>query len=123
MISNDVKSVEGNWHHVPGLWKYFGFPDLLAALAPKPLALNEGGAPELVAKIEVAYKLLNSDNNLSFSSYPKFTDADPIQDSEKTIPLQDLSTSDFFKEAKVDVADHSFRAKVSVNFLKKHFGV
>jgi hypothetical protein len=119
---DEIRDVDGNWHHVPGMWKYFGFPDILAAMAPNPLALNEGGVEEHLEKVIAAYKISGAENNLQITYYPKLELLKKQNHRKNKLPLQNLSVSDYYEYAGVDVSDHSFRPEVSVKFLKKHFG-
>lgn len=43
----------GNWHEVPGIMRWFGFSDLMASLAPMPVAFNEGGGEALFSRFFV----------------------------------------------------------------------
>ncbi len=109
----------GNWHHVPGIWNYFAFPDLLAALAPKFLALNEGGAEAWLDKVRASYKHADASDRLFISSYPKFATTPPIQG---TVPLYGLSLKTLYEEwCHVDAPDHSFREEPSMRLLEKAF--
>ena len=123
LMIDEIRDVNGNWHHVPEMWKWFGFPDLLAALAPKPLTLNEGGVHEHIELVNTAYKLFDATDNLNVKQYPKFADSQNEHTLEETLPAYGLSALDYMEHARVDVQDHSFRPEASLTFLKKHFGV
>ncbi|MBP5640348.1 MAG: acetylxylan esterase [Victivallales bacterium] len=110
----------GNWHHVPGIWQYFAFPDMLAALAPKYLALNEGGAEEWLDKVRASYANAGASDRLSISSYPKFADTPPMRGM---VPLFGLDERRFYEDwCHVDAPDHSFRPEPSMKLLEKAFG-
>ena len=111
----------GNWHEVPGIYRWFAFPDLLAALAPMPIAMNEGGAEEWFRKIRRAYGLFGAEDMLQISHYPKYADPASRKHPEDA-PLIGLSEDSFFELHYTDPADHSFRDEPSIRFLRKHFG-
>ena len=113
----------GNWHVVPGVMRYFAFQDLCAAFAPRYLALNEGGAEEMLAVVERAYKFCGAEENLSISFYPAF--ADPAtRTAHGKVPMYGLTRPQFYKDySYVVVEDHSFRVEPSVALLKKCFGL
>lgn len=111
----------GNWHHVPGLWKWFNFPDLLAATAPKALVVNEGGPAEFLNLIRDAYKIMNTEENLTINYYPKYKKPESRKHEDSLLPLEDLSCDEFWQYATVDVSDHSFRSQYSISWIKKVF--
>ena len=104
----------GNWHEIPGLWKWFSDIDLLAAIAPKPLALNEGGAINHIETPRRAYELLGISDRLQVTHYPKYADCE-----KKPTKDYGYSVETYFEVCNVDAADHSFRPEASLNFLKK----
>ncbi|MBQ4321755.1 MAG: acetylxylan esterase [Oscillospiraceae bacterium] len=109
----------GNWHEVPGLLRWFAFPDLCAALAPTPIAFNEGGAEEWFRKVLRAYALFDAEESVQISHYPKF--ADPASRTHSEVPPEiGLSEEDYFALHYTDPGDHSFRAEPSLRFLKNH---
>ncbi len=107
---------------VPGSWRSFGYPDLLAAVAPKFLAINEGGAEEFLNKIRHAYELNQVINRLQITYYPKY--ADPVSRTNTAdIPLSGLSLDNFMVDySHVDAEDHSYRPEPSVRFFQQSFG-
>ncbi|MCQ2386334.1 MAG: alpha/beta hydrolase family protein, partial [Clostridia bacterium] len=116
--STDMQQSIGNWHEIPGLWRWFGHQDMLAALAPKYLALNEGGAEEWLDTVRRAYEINGVSARLQITYYPKYRDSE-----QNRLPMPDkgLSIDTFFEIAKVDAPDHSFRGEPTVRFLKKVF--
>ena len=109
----------GNWHEVPGIYRWFAYPDLLASLAPMPIAMNEGGAEEWFRKIYRAYGLLGAQDRLQVSHYPAYADPASRKHPED-VPMIGLSDEDFFAFHYTDAPDHSFRAEPGIRFLKKH---
>ncbi len=115
-MSND----SGIWHIVPGQFRYFSRVDILCALAPKYLCLNEGGAEYHLDMIRKAYALNGASDHLQISHYPKYKD----ESSRSAIyepPMYGLSDESYFEYSNVDAPDHSFRREPSVMFLKRVF--
>ena len=111
----------GNWHEIPGLWKYFSHQDLLAALAPKFLACGEDGAETYLDTIRRGYEAAGAPERLQISCYPKY--ADPKFRKHGALPLYGLTEETCFEHCSVDVPDHSFREEPSICFLKKCFSM
>ena len=117
-MANDV----GAWHIVPGQYRYYDRSDLLAALAPKWLAMNEGGAQYYIDKVIRGYGVLGAKERLQVTHYPKY--ADP-EDRSKTYlpPLGGLTSDSYFEYTNTDAPDHSFREGPAIELLKKAFGI
>ena len=115
---NDV----GAWHIVPGQYRYYDRSDLLAALAPKWLAMNEGGAQYYIDKVIRGYGVLGAEERLQVTHYPKY--ADP-EDRSKTYlpPLGGLTADSYFEYTNTDAPDQSFREGPAIELLKKAFGI
>lgn len=110
----------GNWHEIPGLWKWFGHQDLLAALAPKFLACNEGGAESYLQTIRRGFSLANASDRLKIGNYPKYSDPSTHVYPDE-LPKYGLSEESYFEHCYVDAPDHSFRAEPSIRLLKSAF--
>lgn len=94
--------------------------DLLAALAPKYLACNEGGAERYLDTVRHGYALAGVPDRLQISEYPKYADVTNRTHPE-ALPKYRLSEEAYFEHCYVDAADHSFREEPSIRFLKKCF--
>lgn len=114
-MCNDI----GVWHIVPGMFRYYARVDILAALAPKKLALNEGGAEYYLDMIREAYALNEASENLQITHYPKYQEADSRCKTYEP-PKYGLSQASYFEYSNVDAPDHSFRREPSIPFLQKH---
>lgn len=108
----------GTWHFIPGIWRDFAFPDLLASLAPRYLALNEGGAEEFLDLIRSAYAARGCGDRLQISYYPDMQDKPEIKEP---VPMHGLSPQGYFDHCGVIPSDHSFRIEPSLELLKKAF--
>ena len=119
---DEMLSLCANYHMVPGTGRYFDLKDLCAAMAPRPLTMNEGGADEHFAEIRAAYAALGAEDKLQLGQYPKYTDP-ATRNHPEDVPLYGLSHETYFEHTYTDAPDHSFRKAPSVSFLKKHFGL
>ncbi|MBQ7386786.1 MAG: hypothetical protein IJW03_01330 [Clostridia bacterium] len=115
-MCNDV----GAWHIVPGAYMNYDRTDMLAALAPRWLALNEGGAEYYLDKIRRAYKLQNAEGRLQVTHYPKYSDPD-TRCRVYLPPESGLSAEGYFEYTNTDAPDHSYREEPSISLLKKAF--
>ncbi len=117
---DEMRHNTGNIHEIPGLWLWFGIQDVLAALAPKPLAINEGGAWDVRQVIRRGYALAGAEEMLQESHYPKYADpATRIWDGP--MPDRGLSFEEYYDRSYVDIPDHSFRAEPSLRLLRRAF--
>lgn len=112
----------GNWHEVPGIFRWFGFPDLCAAMAPRYLAFNEGGGDCWFEKINRAYALFGLEDRVQVTHYPIFADESTHQFHGEH-PKFGLSPADYDAFNYINAPDHSFREEPSIRLLKKCFGL
>ena len=52
----------------------FDFPDLLAACAPMPLLITEGGPQMLLERVAGAYDAADARQNFAYHYYPAYAD-------------------------------------------------
>lgn len=64
-------------HLIPGFWKQFDFPDIVAALAPRPVICTEGGLDRDFQLISAAYRMAGAPDHFQYHHQPRF--ADPAQ--------------------------------------------
>jgi hypothetical protein len=105
-----------------GFYRWFDDePDLMAAIAPRPMILAEGGPwKRHIEKVKRAYALSGAADNLRVSYYEKF--ADPASRRFEDLDLketQGLTCNEFFERANVDPPQHSFHPDVNVPWLTK----
>lgn len=106
-----------NWigHRVPGIWKWFDFPDIVASLAPRPLIVTEGGPTHALDTVRASYRMVGAEEQLAIHYYPKYGDPSARHDGEP-IP-EGLNQSDWFGYANVDAPEHYFKGHLSVPWL------
>ncbi len=120
MDETAVNALATEWHMLPGLWKWLSYPDMLAALAPKYLACNEGGATMHLDTIRRAYDLLGMSDRLRITQYPKYQEP-ASRHHEGELPKYGMSLEAYYAACYVDAPDHSFRAEPSLALLKDAF--
>jgi len=110
-----------NWlgHCVPGLWEWFDYPDLVAAFAPRPLILTEGGPGHSLDLVRKAYEIAGASKNLSVHHYPKYSDPADRRDG-KPIP-EGLDDLEWLDHANVDAPHHYFKGYLAVPWLAGQF--
>lgn len=108
-------------HLLPGQFQYFSTPDLCAALAPKPLALDEGGADAYFETVKRGYQLVGAEENLQFVHYPKFQNPEDRK-YHGEIPKYGLTMDEYVKGwCYCDVPEHAFKKEPAIAFMKKLF--
>ncbi len=117
----DMRQLSAEWHIIPGYWKWFSHQDLLAALAPKYLACNEGGATSHLETIRRAYDAVGMQDRLRITYYPKYQDP-ANRHYEGKLPDHGLTFEEYYDHCYVDVPDHSFRIDLALALLKDCFG-
>lgn len=110
-----------NWlgHCVPGLWNWFDYPDLVAAFAPRPLILTEGGPAYSLELVQQAYALAGAPQRVSIHHYPKYSDPANRRDGEP-IP-EGLDAAEWLDRANVDAPRHFFKGYLAVPWLAAQF--
>lgn len=104
-------------HLIPGFWKYFNFPDIVAALAPRPIILTEGGADRDLELVRAAYRLSGHPENIETHHYAKF--ADPAKRQNFEYLPEGLDRNEYFKRVNVDGTNHYFKNEFILPWLRK----
>lgn len=94
-------------HLIPSFLKQFDFPDLVAALAPRPVICTEGGLDRDFNLIKKAYRLSGKPDNFTFYHYKKFADPKDRKQLERVPEGVDRDT--YFNLANVDPKNHYFK--------------
>ena len=109
-----------NIHLVPGSAHYYDLKDLCAAVAPRPIAMNEGGPDEYFEEIRSVYAAFGAEDLLQLTHYPKYQDPE-TRHLHGNIPLSGLSIDTHFDWSYTNPSDHSFRKEPSIRFLRHVF--
>ncbi len=112
----------GAFQVVPGIFQWFDYTDLEAALAPRPLLFTEGGRPNQIAKIRQAYALADAADALKVYHYEKYEDPATRKLDDAELPVG-INMEQYFEYAYVDAARHRFRPHHAVPWLAGVFGM
>lgn len=105
-------------HMVPGFHEWFSFPDLIAAFAPKPYLLTEGGVQADLERIGKAYEIAGNADAYTYYHYPEFADPANRHYDYKPIP-EGIDTAEYFKYANVVPEHHFFKKDLCVPWLQE----
>lgn len=104
-------------HLIPNFWNNFNFPDIVAAIAPRPLILTEGGLDRDLNIVRRAYELAGHPENLEIHHYPKFSDPRSRIDLN-TLP-EGINRDQYYDLVNVDRTSHYFKAVTILPWMKK----
>lgn len=107
---------------VPGIFQWFDYTDLEAALAPCPLLFTEGGRPNQVAKICRAYELCGAKDAIQLFHYETYSDPKSRTLDNAELPIG-ITGEQYFQYAYVTPTLHRFRPNHAVPWLAKVFGM
>ncbi len=105
------------WQIIPGMIQWFDYPDLMAALAPRPLLISEGGRSPDFNPIKKAFALHGKPANFKITFMPNFQSAANRTLDKKPIP-NGIDGATFGLYHNYDDA-HYFKAEAAVPWLKK----
>lgn len=122
MNGKSVFFTGGMWHCVPGMWKWLDLPDLVAAMAPRPVLATEGGVKASLDAVRRAYELAGAKDAFRVHHFPQYdTEAKRPHDQE---PLPEgLLLDDYFRRSNTRPAEHYFKGHLAVPWLSKVFGL
>lgn len=104
-------------HLIPGFLCHFDFPDLVAALAPRPLICTEGGLDRDFAMVSRSYELAGKKENFKFYHYPGFASPSKRQDI-KELP-KGLDAKTYFTLVNVEPGKHYFKDELVIPWLQE----
>ncbi|MBD5240429.1 MAG: hypothetical protein HDS64_11805 [Bacteroidales bacterium] len=106
-------------HLIPEFLTEFDFPDIVAALAPRPVICTEGGLDRDFNLIRRAYELAGAPENFEAHHYAKFA-ADSVRVPVTDIPAG-IDRDTFFKLCNVDPPHHYFKTEHIMPWVDKLF--
>ena len=110
----------GLGHLLPGMIRYFDYVDLIAAMAPRPFLVTEGGRTEDLELIKSAYRLANAESSFQFHYYSKY-DSPEKRHYDDTPLGEGMTGTQFLEYANVDAANHYFKRELAIPWLNKVF--
>ena len=98
-------------------------PDLMAAVAPRPMIFSEGGGWKgVIEKVKRAYALAGRPDNLRVAYYPKYADpAARAHEDVRLLEAKGLTDNDYLIYSNVDASQHSFHPDLNLPWLAKVF--
>lgn len=106
-------------HLIPEFLTEFDFPDIVAALAPRPVICTEGGLDRDFNLIRKAYQLAGAPDNFEAHHYAKF-EADSVRVPVEEIPAG-IDRDTFFRLCNVDPPHHYFKTEHVMPWVDKLF--
>lgn len=103
-------------HLIPGFLSQFDFPDLVAALAPRPVICTEGGLDRDFMLVQQAYRLAGAEGNFAYHHQPKYAQA--VRWQGEKLPAG-LDRDTFFRLANVDPRNHGFKKALILPWLSR----
>lgn len=106
-------------HLIPNFWRNFNFPDIVAALAPRPIILTEGGLDRDFNLVRKAYEIAGNPNNVEIHHQPKY--ADPAKRTDWQSLPKGLGR-EFYDLVNVDGSNHYYKSELIIPWLNKIVG-
>lgn len=104
-------------HLIPGFLIEFDFPDIVAALSPRPVICTEGGLDRDFDIIRKAYEIEGDPEAFSYFHYAKFQDPENRQMLGKTNLPENLSLKEYFNLVNVDPPNHYLKLEYIIPWL------
>lgn len=104
-------------HLIPGFLRQFDFPDLVAALAPRPVICTEGGLDRDLRMVGKAFERSGRPENFTFYHYKELQD--PKKRKDLTELPEGLDRDTFFRLTNVQPPNHYFKSEYVIPWLKK----
>lgn len=103
-------------HLIPGFLTQFDFPDLVAALAPRPVICTEGGMDRDFDSVRDAFAEAGAPSAFEAHHYAKY--ADPADRVPLDTMPSGIDRATFFRLANVDPPSHYFKAEYILPWLR-----
>lgn len=103
-------------HLIPEFLTQFDFPDIVAALAPRPVICTEGGLDRDFKKIAKAYEICGAAENFTFHHYAKYADPSVRMDLQE-VP-EGIDRTQFFRIVNCDPPSHYFKTEWVLPWIK-----
>lgn len=111
----------GYIHLLPGMIKWFDYHDLMAALAPTPFIVTEGGRTQEIKLVRSAYRKCDAAKNFKAVYYPKYDSPSKRKYDNKALPME-LGCMKYLEYANIDAKNHYFKEHLALPWLKGVFG-
>lgn len=105
-------------HLIPGFLMEFDFPDLVTALAPRPVICTEGGLDRDFKMVERGFAEAGAAGKFEWHHYPKY--ADPQNRMQIDSVPMGVSLQEYYDMVNVDSPRHGFKRELIIPWLRKH---
>lgn len=106
-------------HLIPEFLTQFDFPDIVAALAPRPVICTEGGLDRDFLMVAEAFSKAGSPEAFEYHHYPKFADPQSRALAPTDTMPSGIDRDTFFRLANVDPPSHYFKGHLVFPWLTK----
>lgn len=104
-------------HLIPGFLMEFDFPDIVAALSPRPVICTEGGLDRDFEIIQKVYENAGAPEAFEYHHYAKYQNPVSRQMLGKTELPGNLTRQEFFDLANVDSPNHYLKTEYIIPWL------
>lgn len=109
-------------HLIPGFLMEFDFPDIVAALAPRPVICTEGGLDRDFDIVQKAYMKSGAPEAFTYHHYAKYVDPESRKMRGATLLPGNLNRDEFFELTNVDPPRHYFKTEHVMPWLEVVMG-
>lgn len=102
-------------------YRYFTYPDLLAAFAPRRLLITEGGVTALLEKVKRAYEKSGHPEAFTYEYYREFADTADRKFDHEPMP-RGITMEEYFLRANVVPEKHFFKRDLAMPWLTEALG-
>ncbi len=103
-----------------GVYRYFTYPDLLCAFAPRKLLITEGGGTNHLKKVEAAYASAGKREAFTYHYYREYADPKDRRFDDEPMP-RGISQQEYFLRSNCVPEHHYFKFELAVPWLKAQF--
>lgn len=107
-------------HLIPGFLLEFDFPDIVAALAPRPVICTEGGMDRDFSLISAAYEKADAPDAFEYHHYAKYND--PSSRTYVDAAPEGITREEHFRLANIDPPHHYFKDEFILPWLRHILG-
>ncbi|HBL81274.1 MAG TPA: hypothetical protein DD391_01510 [Clostridiales bacterium] len=105
------------WHMYPGIYRWYSYPDLLAAYAPRKLFITEGGMTEHLERLAEVYAEYGALENFRYDYYREYSAPENRKHDHEPLP-KGLTHAEYFEFANVNPEKHFFKFEAAIPWLK-----
>lgn len=105
-----------SWHMYPGMYRWYTYPDILAAFAPRKLFITEGGKTEYLEMVAKSYAECGAAENFRYDYYREYQDLANRKYEDEPLP-RGCTQEEMFERCNVVPEKHFFKFEQAVPWL------